>query len=301
MALRRITRVDDRPTFDLQSHSTHSDGTLPPSEVVARAAAAGVELLALTDHDTVAGVSEAIDAGVTNGIEVLPAVEITAVDTEHEDIHLLGYSMNHLDTTFEGRLAGARREREQRGLAMVELLEDAGWAVDRAGLEAVIAAGTTVGRPHVGDAVFSHPDNAQLLAKRGLSSSGAVIGALLTPGGEGWVEREHPTVEEAIGWVHDAGGIAVWAHPFFPPKRYGQADVEAALRRYVEFGLDGVEAFYITHTAAETRFLHGLADELGLLTTGSADFHGPGHEHFSEFRSFELHGLDARLGQLAGG
>lgn len=298
MGLRRINRVNPRPTFDLQSHSVHSDGALPPGEVVERAAAAGVELLALTDHDSVGGVDEALKAGVKAGIHVVPAVEITAIDSEHEDIHLLGYCVDHHDSAFEERLAGARAERERRGFKMADLLEESGWAVDRSVLDEVISAGTTVGRPHIGQAVFAHPDNANRLAERGFDHKGHVIGSLLVPGGEGWVEREHPTVEEAISWVHDAGGVAVYAHPFFPPERYGESEVESALRRYVDAGLDGVECFYISHTDAETRFLHSLAGELNLITTGSADFHGPDHEHFSGFRNFELHGLSVNLGPI---
>ena len=292
--------MSTKPTFDLQSHSIHSDGTLAAGEVVERAAAAGVEILALTDHDTVSGVDEAIEASRDLPIRIVPAVEITAIDSEHEDIHLLGYCVDHHDSKFEERLAGARAERERRGFQMADLLEAAGWAVDRSLLEDVISAGTTVGRPHVGQAVFDHPDNAKRLAKRGFKHKGYVIGSLLVPGGEGWVEREHPTVEEAIGWVHDAGGLAVYAHPFFPPERYNEAAVEAALRRYVASGLDGIECFYISHTEAETRFLHRLADELSLITTGSADFHGPDHEHFSGFRNFELYDLDVNLGPIGG-
>ena len=286
------------PRFDLQSHSTHSDGALPPAEVVERAAAAGVELLALSDHDSIAGVDEAIKASEQLPIRILPAVEITAIDSQHEDIHLLGYALNHHDPLLSERLSEARAERQQRGSRMADLLEADDWAVDRSLLHKVAESGSTVGRPHVAAAVSSVESNSDRLAELGLTDDGKLIGSLLVPGGAGYVPREHPTVEEAIGWVHDADGLAVYAHPFFPPERYDEELIETVLRRYVAAGLDGVECFYTTHDESQTRFLYGLADELGLLTTGSADFHGPEHPNFREFRAFETYDLEPKLGRL---
>lgn len=289
------------PAFDLQSHSIHSDGELRPSDVVARAAAAGVELLALTDHDNVGGVEEAIEAAPEHGIRVVSAVEITAVDDSHDDIHLLGYLIDHRDPQLLSRLEAARDERVQRSHRMAEALERAGWAIDLEFLRLVEAEGGTVGRPHLAEALLRDPDNRERIAERGFTNSGDVIEALISRGCEGFVSREHPTVEEAIGWVHDAGGLAVFAHPLFPPGEYSADGVEQALRRYAAAGLDGVECFYKTHTEQETRFLHGLASELGLLTTGSADFHGEGHGNFSTFLDFETHGLEVDLGPIAAG
>lgn len=287
-----------RPTFDLQSHSVHSDGELRPSQVVANAALAGVELFALSDHDNIDGVAEALDAAAANGIALVTAVEITAVDESHDDIHLLGYCVDHTDTGLIERLAGSREERVRRSHEMAESLERAGWSIDLEFLRLVEAEGGTVGRPHLAEALLRDPENTQRIAEAGFRNVGDVISELISRGKEGFVSREHPTVEEAIGWVHDAGGVAVYAHPLFPPGEYAQADAEAALRRYVAAGLDGVECFYTTHTEAETRFLHAVATELGLLTTGSADFHGPNHGHFSEFRSFDTYGLEIRLGPI---
>lgn len=290
--------MDGKPTFDLQSHSVHSDGALPPSEVVARAAAAGVEVLALSDHDGVGGVIEAIEAGPEHGVHIVPAVEITAVDEQHDDIHLLGYLINHTDPVLIERLEAAKEERRLRGRLMASKLEAAGWQIDHSVLDRVEAAGSTVGRPHVAEALLVDPENAERLKELGLVTTGNVIHELLQRGKEAFVPRDHPTVEEAIGWVHDAGGVAVYAHPLFPAGKYGNAAVEDAVRRYAAMGLDGVECFYITHTEEETRFLHSLAMELGLLTTGSADFHGPEHGDFNVFREFEIYGLEVNLGPI---
>ena len=293
--------MESKPTFDLQSHSFHSDGELAPSEVVRLAADAGVETLALTDHDGVDGVIEAIEAGARFGVHVVPAVEITAVDLEHDDIHLLGYRVDHTDPVLLGRLQAAKEERSRRGRLMAGRLEQAGWSVNHSVLDEVEAIGGTVGRPHVAMALLTDPDNAERLKAAGLDDTGPVIHALLQRGKEAYVPREGPTVAEAIGWVHDAGGVAVYAHPFFPAGRYGNGAVEEAVRRYFDLGLDGVECFYITHSEAETAFLHGIADELGLLTTGSADFHGRNHGDFSEFRKFRTYGLEVRLGTIRPG
>ena len=286
------------PTFDLQSHSVHSDGSLQPAEVVERAAAAGVEVLALSDHDGVGGVIEAIEAGARLGVHIVPAVEITAVDEIHDDIHLLGYLINHTDPVLIERLEGAKEERARRGRLMAERLERAGWSINFKVLDQVEAAGGTVGRPHVAQALLSDPENTERLHDMGLKTTGNVIHELLQKGKEAFVPRDHPTVEEAIAWVHDAGGVAVYAHPLFPAGRYGYEPVEEAVRRYCGYGLDGVECFYKTHSEADTRFLHALTMELGLLTTGSADFHGPDHGDFSVFRDFELYGLEVNLGPI---
>ncbi len=288
----------ERPTFDLQSHSVFSDGELRPREVVARAAAAGVELLALSDHDNLDGVAEALEAGVEHGIAIVPAVEITAVDDDHDDIHLVGYLVDHRDPELLARLGEARAERVRRSHLMAEELERAGWSIDLEYLRLLEAEGGTIGRPHLAEALLRDPDNAERIAERGFTSTGDVIEALISRGKEAFVPRHHPTVAEAIGWVHDAGGLAVYAHPFFPAGEYGADAVDDAVRRFAAAGLDGIECFYVTHSRSETAQLHSLAMELGLLTTGSTDFHGPSHRQFSGMVGFETWGLEVNLGPI---
>jgi predicted metal-dependent phosphoesterase TrpH len=291
--------VDDRPTFDLQSHSTYSDGTLPPAEVVARAAAAGVELLALTDHDTVEGVAEALDAARASGgaLRVVPATELSSIDGDHEDLHLLGYGIDHTDPAFLAELERYRADRAARAGRMADALEGCGWSLDRAPLDARRAAGRPIGRPHLAQAAFDHPDNAQRLAAEGLADVGALLEAYLVPGAPAYRRRTTPTVAEAIAAVHAAGGVAIWAHPFWDVDAPDQ--VTAAIDRFAAQGLDGVEAFYITHTREETLLGARACEARGLLTTGSADFHGPEHPRFHAFRAFALHGLTPRLGPIA--
>lgn len=287
-----------QPTFDLQSHSNHSDGALAPAEVVASAAAAGVTLLALTDHDAVDGVGEALEAGRAHGVRVVPATELSAIDVEAEDLHILGYLVDHEDRAFNNALASFREDRAARIWRMVDALRDLGFSVDDAPLLRRRDAGSPVGRPHLAGAVFSDPANAARLKAEGLTGDfSQVLAAYLIPGAPAYRRRTMPTVAEAIGVIHDAGGLAVWAHPFWDI--HDEPGVLAAIDRFTSQGLDGVEAFYVTHTREQTLLAAGACEERGLLSTGSADFHGPDHPQFHSFRAFALYGLEPRLGPIA--
>jgi predicted metal-dependent phosphoesterase TrpH len=299
------TRETGAPTFDLQSHSTCSDGALEPAEVVARAAAAGVELLALSDHDTVAGVAAAQAAGDRLGVHVVPAIEMSCLDDEGGDLHLLGYCVDPQAPRLRETLERCRADRAGRADRMADALEECGWAVDREQLTTVRDAGRALGRPHLARAVATHPGNARRLRDEGFAVDGATVAqiadallvAYLIPGRPAFRERAAPTIPGAIEIIHDAGGLAVWAHPFWDIEQDDR--VLAAVDRFHAAGLDGVEAFYITHTEAQTRLLVERCTERGLLTTGSADFHGPDHARFHTFRAFELHGLEPNLGPIA--
>jgi predicted metal-dependent phosphoesterase TrpH len=284
------------PTFDLQSHSTFSDGSLPPAEVVARAAQAGVELLALTDHDTVDGVDEALAAAHAHGLRLTPAIEVSALDGEHEDLHVLGYGVDHHDPAFLAELERFRADRAVRGDRMADALNECGLELDRAPLRERRARGLPVGRPHLAQAAFAHPANAQRIRDEGLADFGKLLEAYLIPGAPAYRRRSTPTAAEAIAAIHAAGGLAVWAHPFWDLD--ASPEVIDTIDRFRALGLDGVEAFYITHTREQTRLLARACEGRDLLTTGSADFHGPDHPRFHAFRAFELHGLTPDLGPI---
>ena len=284
------------PTFDLQSHSVHSDGALAAADVVAHAAAAGLTLMALTDHDTVDGVPEALEAAREHGIRCSPAAELSSVSGEFEDLHVCGYELRHDDPELRATLADFRADRGRRIWAMADRLEELGFALDRGELQAREQAGQPLGRPHLADAVLAHPANAARLAEEGIDGKATLFPPYLVPGAVAYVARTRPTVEQAIDVIHAAGGLAVWAHPFWDVDTRDTA--LAALDRFSAAGLDGVEAFYATHSEEQTRVLVEAARERGLLTTGSADFHGPEHEHFDRFGAFELYGLEPELGRI---
>jgi predicted metal-dependent phosphoesterase TrpH len=284
------------PTFDLQSHSRHSDGALAPAEVVRAAADAGVELLALSDHDSVGGVGEARQAGAEVGLRVVPAVEISTIDVRGADLHILGYLVDEDDPGLLERLEGYRAQREGRAAAIVEAIKGLGFEVDQAALDARSARGESIGRPHLAQAVVSHPGNAERLAAEGRTEPSAFLVAYLIEGKPAFVPRQGPSVPDAIAAIHESGGVAVWAHPFWDVE---QPDaVRETVERFHSYGLDGVECFYPTHDAEQAGLLADQSAELGLLTTGSSDFHGPEHRQFNRFRAFSTHGREPVLGPI---
>jgi predicted metal-dependent phosphoesterase TrpH len=315
------------PRFDLQSHSTRSDGVLEPAEVVARAARAGVRLLALSDHDTVAGVDEALQAGAQHGVAVVPAIEISAIDDPARmasdpsraesaragaagdppremggggvarELHILGYLIDHHDAQFTSTLSSFLADREQRTLRMADNLRGLGIELDRQAIDARVRAGEPIGRPHLAEAALGHPANAERLREEQIDDIGSFIKGYLIEGRPAFALRVTPTVQEAVAAIHAAGGVAIWAHPFWDVEEPDEA--LAMVERFRGLGIDGIEAFYVTHTREQTELLAKRCQELGLLSTGSADFHGPENRLFSRFMAFETYGLTPNLGPIA--
>ena len=284
------------PTFDLQSHSTASDGALPPAAVVAAAHAAGVELLALSDHDTVDGLDEAFEvAAATDGkLTLVSAVEISSLDLGDKDLHILGYGIDHHDPVLLARLQLWREDRWTRGERIAEAMRENGWQVTLPE-----RGEQPLGRPHIAAAIFDDPANAERVAAEGLTNSVDLLVAYLVPGAPGYRGRTAPTVGQAVEAIHEAGGKAIWAHPYWDFRDEDQHEATRdVLERFAALGGDGVEAFYISYTEDQTRRLVELAAGLDMLTTGSADFHGPDNPNFSSFRNFSLYGLEPNLGLI---
>ena len=253
--------------FDLHTHSTASDGTTAPGDVVRAAAAAGLEGIALTDHDTGSGLAEATEAGRLVGIDVLPGVEVSTT-TAGRSVHLLGYGAVAVHPLLAAVLAGTVDSRQHRLRRIVERL-----AVDLPGLEhgrvlARVPAGTTPGRPHVAD---------ELVAIGAVPDRDAAFAHYLAEDGPYYVGYSAPSTETAVGLVVAAGGVAVLAHP---GSRAG-ADVldDAAVERLVAAGLGGLEVDHRDHDERTRERLRALASRHGLLATGSSDFHGAGKEN----------------------
>jgi predicted metal-dependent phosphoesterase TrpH len=289
-----------QPRFDLQSHSTHSDGALPAAEVVQRAADSNVELLALSDHDTVSGVSEALTAGERTGVRVVPAVEISAVDDGApvgRELHILGYDIDHTGPLLTERMSDFLADRERRTMRMAAALRELGFELDEGELAARVAEGQPIGRPHLAEAVLRSPVNASRLKEEGIDDIGSFIRAYLVEGRPAFRLRETPTVAQAIDAIHEAGGVSIWAHPFWDLSEPGE--VLESIERFRALGIDGVEAFYVTHTREQTELLAERCAALGMLSTGSSDFHGPENRLFSRFLAFETYGLEPNLGPIA--
>lgn len=284
------------PDFDLQSHSTASDGALQPAAVVAAAHEAGVELLALSDHDTVDGLDEAFAAAAaTDGaLTLVSAVEISSLDLGDKDLHILGYGIDHHDPVLLARLELWREDRWTRGERIAEAMRENGWQVTLPE-----RGEQPLGRPHIAAAIFDDPANAERVAAEGLTNSVDLLVAYLVPGAPGYRGRTAPTVGQAVEAIHEAGGKAIWAHPYWDFRDEDQHEATRdVLERFAALGGDGVEAFYIGYTEDQTRRLVELAAGLDMLTTGSADFHGPDNPNFSSFRNFSLYGLEPNLGPI---
>jgi hypothetical protein len=284
------------PGFDLQSHSTASDGALDPAAVVAAAHEAGVELLALSDHDTVDGLDEAFAAAAATGgaLTLVSAVEISSLDLGDKDLHILGYGIDHHDPALLARLELWREDRWTRGERIAEAMRENGWQVTLPE-----RGEQPLGRPHIAAAIFNDPANAERAAAEGIANSTELLVAYLVPGAPGYRGRTAPTVGQAVEAIHEAGGKAIWAHPYWDFRDEDQHEATRdVLERFAALGGDGVEAFYISYSEDQTRRLVELAAGLDMLTTGSADFHGPDNPNVSSFRNFSLYGLEPNLGPI---
>jgi predicted metal-dependent phosphoesterase TrpH len=259
--------------LDLQSHSTVSDGELPPAEVVAAAAKAGVTTLALTDHDAIDGIAEANDAARAEGIALVPATEMSCVHESIDDMHMLGYWID--PAAIKPACERAQAERVTRAREIVERLDSQGVEVSFDDAIAEAGGASSVGRPHIAKAAGVKPDEMSPFFEK-----------WLVPGAKAFVARTWPTAPEAVRIIHEAGGAAVLAHPFWDMD--APSDVAALI---ADLPLDGVECFYPAHDRAQTEFLLGVCRERGLAATGSSDFHGPSHKMFDSFCSYPTYDL----------
>ncbi len=242
---------------DLHMHSTASDGSVGPADVVAAAHRAGLSAIALTDHDTVDGVRDATAAGASLGVRVIAGVELSAVD-DGEEIHVLGLHLAHPEH-IAAALVELKEARRVRARLTVERLHSFGVPVTLESVFAAAGAGA-VGRPHIAKA---------LVAGGWARDFRDAFDKWLGNGRPACIEKRTVTFEEAARLIHDAGGLAVYAHP-------GSGASRADLEALAALGLDSVEVRHPSHTADEVVRLGALTDELGLVPSGGSDWHGGG-------------------------
>jgi predicted metal-dependent phosphoesterase TrpH len=247
--------------LDLHLHTTHSDGSFTPTEVIDFAQKAGVTALAITDHDITTGILEATVAGGKHGIDVIPGIEISSILGDSE-LHILGYFLDYQDTRLNERLARLRESRHRRNPKIIERLRAAGIEITYEEVRSL--AGTdSVGRPHI----------ARVLMEKGVvASAKEAFDLWLADGRPAYVPRELPTPSEAMQWIREAKGLPVLAHPTWVKTTEGT--LTDLVRRLKADGLDGIEVHYSTHTPRQTREYLALAKQLDLLVTGGSDFHG---------------------------
>jgi predicted metal-dependent phosphoesterase TrpH len=255
-----------RDRFDLHTHSTASDGTLPPREVVALAAERGLGGIALTDHDTVDGLAEAQGMAQALGIRCIAGVELSCTAPDSSPVHMLGYFIDPDDAGLAALFAEMRVRRVERASAIVDLVNDMTGMLTMADVLDE-SAGAPPGRPHI----------ARAMVKLGIirEIDEAFQPDWFGPRGRAWVQRDAIEVGEGIRAIHAAGGVAVFAHPGVSP-RLGLR--EAAVREAAAAGLDGVEVDHPSHDGDVVRRCAELAIELGLVQTAGSDDHGTGSE-----------------------
>ncbi|MFN2250743.1 MAG: PHP domain-containing protein [Anaerolineae bacterium] len=254
--------------IDLHTHSTASDGALAPADLVAAAASAGVGVLALTDHDTTAGYEEAMRAGARYGVEIVPGVEL-GCGNGHEQTDILGYYFYPGDDDLQRLLTDIVTARESRAERMVERLRDLGATITSEQV-AALAAGGSVGRPHV----------ARALVDTGfVPDVPSAFREYIGPGRPAYADRYRLTPEEACRAVRAAGGVPVLAHPVPPADPWSDPKgLRSFLPPLVEAGLGGLECYYPGYSAKVVRWLEALAWHFGLVPTGGSDYHGPWRE-----------------------
>jgi predicted metal-dependent phosphoesterase TrpH len=247
--------------IDLHAHTTASDGSLTPEELVRLAKQQGVATLAVTDHDTIAGLSQAVTEGRQAGVEIIPGIEISCLFGETE-LHILGYFINPDDPHLGPALAQYLASREERNPRIVQRLQELGCVLTYAEIKA--AAGTaTVGRPHI----------ALALVRRGyVNSVSEAFDRYLADDAPAYIPRLLPSPAEAIGLIRQIGGIPVLAHPAYASRL--KEPFEQVCETLKGLGLLGIEAIYSSHNRRQTDRYRSISSNQGLLITGGSDFHG---------------------------
>ena len=252
------------PRYDLHSHSTYSDGLLTPDALVRRAALRGVDVLALTDHDEIAGLAEARDAALDAGITLIPGAELS-VSWESHTLHILGLRIDATNLALDAGLASIRSGRDERARRMAAALADAGIPGAYEGARKYVTSDRLVSRTHF----------ARYLVEAGHArETSDVFKRFLTPGKPGYVKHAWATLAEAVDWIHGAGGVAAIAHP----GRYkvSPTGMRRLLGEFRDAGGDGIEVLSPSHTPAQFAEYSTYARVFGFAASCGSDYHGPG-------------------------
>jgi hypothetical protein len=252
--------------IDLHTHSTVSDGTQPPAEVVASAAAAGLDVVALTDHDSTAGWDQAAAAAVEHGVALVRGVEISCARWG-TSVHLLGYLFDPSAPGLLGEMEASRSSRESRARRMTERL-GRDYPITWDDVLAQVDDGTTIGRPHLADA---------LVAGGSFADRDAAFATVLHRDSRYHVAHYAPDPADAVRLVVQAGGVPVLAHPFAHTR--GRVLDDETIEELIESGLAGLEVDHRDHDDESRRRLREIVEAHGLITTGSSDYHGTGKQN----------------------
>ena len=251
--------------IDLHTHSSASDGSDRPAELLCQAVSAGLSAVALTDHDTVSGLAEFLGAARGEPITAVPGVEISS-SLYNKEIHILGLFVDPASKALNDFLETARQNRNDRNRLMLEKLNAIGYRISLEELQES-ARGESIGRPHV----------AEMLVRKGyFPTVQDAFDQCLKRGARAYTPRKQTNPADCIRVIHAAGGLAFWAHPVYRA-RGERASVRRFLKALVPAGLDGVEAYYPIFTDRQTVMLKEMAQEFHILCSGGTDYHGTAH------------------------
>lgn len=245
---------------DMHTHSTASDGQYTPTELVGLAKAKGLTLLALTDHDTLSGLPEAVAAGKAAGLRILPGVELGA--KEYRSLHLLGYGIDINDPALNGFCNQMKAARDERKYKIIDFLKEKGVDIDLAEVEA-IAKGGVVARPHFAQVMMEHGY---------IKTNREAYERYLDTEEYQRIAIRRLSARECIKTVHQAGGKVSFAHPY--QVKLDDEKLEGLVKELKGYGLDAIECYYTKHTPEMQTFYLSLAEKYGLHVTGGSDFHG---------------------------
>jgi predicted metal-dependent phosphoesterase TrpH len=250
---------------DLHLHTTVSDGALAPAELVKAAAAVGIRVMAVTDHDSIDGIGEAQAAASNMPIEVIPGIEVSA-NLNGNDVHVLGYLLDPNDRSLREALSRLQADRIAQARGMVERLGELGCPLEWERVVAIAGAGS-LGRPHI----------ARALLERGyVESVDEAFSRFLRRGGPAYVAGQKFLPEEAVNLIKQAGGVPSLAHPIIVGASDYRLDLSRLIPALTEAGLEGIEAYYKGYTPEITAALLAIASRHRLVPTGGSDFHGGG-------------------------
>lgn len=248
--------------IDLHTHSTASDGSDTPAKLLKNAESAGLAAVALCDHDTVSGLEEFEKAAESSPLEAIPGVEISTMLFKKE-VHIVGLYVDRKSEYIQAPLAQLRQNRIERNNKLIERLYNAGFRITPEDV-AEFAQGESVGRPHI----------ARALVKKGyFETVQAAFAKCLKRGTPFYIPRQFLPPDESIRIIHEAGGLAFWAHPMHE-RRGDRAFLRKFLKEMMQWGLDGVEGCYSLFTERQQAISQSVAEELGLLLSGGSDYHG---------------------------
>lgn len=247
--------------IDLHVHTSASDGTMTPREVIKLASEKGLSAISVTDHDTTDGIDEAVSAGIEFNIEVVPGIELSCA-LDKKEIHILGYYIDYRNKEFSDRLNELKKVRDNRNDMIAEKFNAMGIPVSMKEMHEMYP-----------DAIITRAHFASYIYEKGYAGSiKEVFDRYLNDNGPCFVAREKLNPAETINMIHKTGGLAFLAHPV--RYRLGKSELEKTVKLLAEYGLDGLEAVYSTYTLSDETQIRMLAKENRLIISGGSDFHG---------------------------